>query len=385
MTGILEGIEDCAWDGTSEGLINDTTEGSLEGKPLVSSEGALLGASTNPVCDGKTLISTLGSLDGTPDGATGSSEAVGINETFTSFDGNELLKTDGDSDGRKLTLESTLGETEETELGFCDTWTLGPSDGTPEGEVGRSVLVGMNDAVTVIDGTKLLTSDGDSDGEVLALTLGETEETELGFCDTWTLGPSDGTPDGEVGRSVVVGLDDAVAVMDGNKLLTSDGDSDGEILALTLGETDKTELGLSDTFTLGPIDGTPNGEFATVVGFRVVFSPVAGGVLSSTLVGRDVSINATLGRNVLGNRVGYPGPTIGLSVTFDALGNIVVGWAVSNKSTIGGVVLGNRVGLPGVTLGLPVSATFEVLGVRVTGIEVGRAMSCFKALGNCVG
>ena len=322
MTGILEGIEDCAWDGTSEGLINDTTEGSLEGKPLVSSEGALLGASTNPVCDGKTLISTLGSLDGTPDGATGSSEAVGINETFTSFDGNELLKTDGDSDGRKLTLESTLGE---------------------------------------------------------------TEETELGFCDTWTLGPSDGTPDGEVGRSVVVGLDDAVAVMDGNKLLTSDGDSDGEILALTLGETDKTELGLSDTFTLGPIDGTPNGEFATVVGFRVVFSPVAGGVLSSTLVGRDVSINATLGRNVLGNRVGYPGPTIGLSVTFDALGNIVVGWAVSNKSTIGGVVLGNRVGLPGVTLGLPVSATFEVLGVRVTGIEVGRAMSCFKALGNCVG
>lgn len=74
---------------------------------------------------------------------------------------------------------------------------------------------------------------------------------------------------------------------------------------------------------------------------------------------------------------------LGLSVTFEALGNMVVGCAVSTTSTVGGVLLGNGVGLPGETLKLSVS--FEALGLAVTGTKVGRATSCFKLLGNRVG
>ena len=60
------------------------------------------------------------------------SDKVGLNETDGTGDGTEILATDGDSDGKKLTLPITLGETDSTELGMSDVLSLGPNEGTPD-------------------------------------------------------------------------------------------------------------------------------------------------------------------------------------------------------------------------------------------------------------
>lgn len=57
---------------------------------------------------------------------------MGLNETDGSGDGTEILATDGGSDGKKLTLPITLGETDSTELGMSDVLSLGPNEGTPD-------------------------------------------------------------------------------------------------------------------------------------------------------------------------------------------------------------------------------------------------------------
>ncbi len=46
------------------------------------------------------------------------SEKVGPNETDGTGDGSEKLATEGDSDGKKLTLASKLGEAGSTKLGL---------------------------------------------------------------------------------------------------------------------------------------------------------------------------------------------------------------------------------------------------------------------------
>lgn len=57
---------------------------------------------------------------------------MGLNETDGTGDGTEILAPDGDSDGKKLTLPITLGETDSTELGMSDVLSLGPNEGTPD-------------------------------------------------------------------------------------------------------------------------------------------------------------------------------------------------------------------------------------------------------------
>jgi hypothetical protein len=59
------------------------------------------------------------------------------------------------------------------------------------------------------------------------------------------------------------------------------------------------------------------------------------------VVGTAVSTNPADGCVLLGNRVGVPGVTLGLSVTVDALGDKVVGIAVPTLLADGCVVLGN--------------------------------------------
>lgn len=195
MTGISEGIEDWVWDGTPEGVTTDTVEGSFDGLLVVAIEGPLLGrvlgASEMSFCDDGAPV------DGTPDCAEGSSDAVGIDENVKTGDGAKLLASDGDSDGKKIALASELGEADRKELGLSDVLRLGKTDEIPDAVVGMKDIVGLNETVGTGDGTDLLGADGDSDGKKLTLppTLGEADGNKLGLSEESTLGRTDGTPD----------------------------------------------------------------------------------------------------------------------------------------------------------------------------------------------